>query len=205
MDIMNTDTSASKTEILDAAARCFMELGVNVASIDDVAHRLGSTKGRIYHHFRSKDALVSAVRLCAVQFTHQAVGPVKDNTLPADENFRNMARAHIAAVLSHFAYCKVFINTLSGVTTKSLTPQEQVLQQEIRQATSAYENLYRDVLRAGMDAGLFQDRNVSITLHSVVTMLNAPAQWYVPGRPDNEEFQQTLIDQLADMALGSLR
>lgn len=200
-----TATASSRTEILDAAAQCFMELGVSVASIDDVARRLGSTKGRIYHHFRSKDALVSAVRLCAAQSIHQAVSPVKDNALPPDRNFHNMARAHIAAELTHFAYCKVFINTLSGVTAKSLTQQELALQQDVRHATGAYEDLYRDVLSAGMETGLFRKRHVSITLHSVITMLNAPAQWYVPGRSDGDGFQQTLIDQLADMALGSLR
>lgn len=205
MNITNVTASTSVSQILDASAQCFMELGVNVASIDDVAHRLGSTKGRIYHHFKSKDALVSAVRLSAAQFVHQAVEPVKDTTLPPDQNFHAMARAHIAAVLDHFAYCKVFINTLSGVTSKSLTPQEQALQAKVKQATSAYENLYRDVLTDGMKAGLFADRTVSVALHSVITMMNAPAQWYAPSSQPDEMFRALVVDQLAGMALNSLR
>lgn len=43
-----------KQEILHMAAECFMEQGFHATSIDDVARRLGATKGRIYHHYPSK-------------------------------------------------------------------------------------------------------------------------------------------------------
>ena len=52
---------SSTVDILMAAADCFMERGYSATSVDDVARRLGATKGRIYHHFPSKSALFAGV------------------------------------------------------------------------------------------------------------------------------------------------
>ncbi|MGD9915173.1 MAG: TetR/AcrR family transcriptional regulator [Rhizobiaceae bacterium] len=48
---------SSRADILRTAALCFMERGYYATSIDDVARKLGATKGRIYHHFPSKGDL----------------------------------------------------------------------------------------------------------------------------------------------------
>ena len=45
---------ASHDQILQAAAEWFMEFGCAATTIDAVAQRLGATKGRSYHHYRSK-------------------------------------------------------------------------------------------------------------------------------------------------------
>ena len=43
------DDGMGNIELLTAAAECFMEQGFHASSIDDVARRLGATKGRVYH------------------------------------------------------------------------------------------------------------------------------------------------------------
>ena len=60
-DIKALNAHEPRFEILEAAAACFEERGFASTSIDDVARRLGSTKGRIYHHFSSKTDLFAAV------------------------------------------------------------------------------------------------------------------------------------------------
>src|SRR4051812_50087924 len=58
--------SESRDEILRAAAELFMEFGYAATSIDAVAERLGATKGRIYHHYRSKADLFLDVQMAAM-------------------------------------------------------------------------------------------------------------------------------------------
>ena len=53
----------SRDEILQAAAELFMAYGYTATSIDAVAERLGATKGRIYHHWRSKADLYFDVQV----------------------------------------------------------------------------------------------------------------------------------------------
>ncbi len=55
----NRTDSTGNVVILETAAQCFMEQGFATTSIDDVARRMGSTKGRIYHYYSSKTDLFS--------------------------------------------------------------------------------------------------------------------------------------------------
>lgn len=50
-----------RERIVWAAKRVFLELGLDAASMDDVAARAGTTKPTVYAHFKSKDELFSAV------------------------------------------------------------------------------------------------------------------------------------------------
>ena len=47
-----------KEAILDAALATFSDLGYNQATLNDVADRLGVTKGCLYHYFESKEKLL---------------------------------------------------------------------------------------------------------------------------------------------------
>jgi len=51
----------TRARLLDAAARVFAAKGYRGASVDDVAHAAGLTKGAVYDHFRNKDALYLAL------------------------------------------------------------------------------------------------------------------------------------------------
>lgn len=47
---------------MDAAARLFVERGVEAVSIADIAREAGVAKGLLYHYFASKDDLVAELR-----------------------------------------------------------------------------------------------------------------------------------------------
>lgn len=48
---------ATHRSLLDAAGRCFQKLGYPGATLDAISAEAGFTKGAIYWHFRSKEAL----------------------------------------------------------------------------------------------------------------------------------------------------
>ena len=52
---------AARARILDAAAVVFQAEGFERTTIDDIAERIGATKGRIYYYFRSKFDIYLAV------------------------------------------------------------------------------------------------------------------------------------------------
>ncbi|PKG32207.1 TetR/AcrR family transcriptional regulator [Methanoregula sp.] len=51
----------AKRRIIDAAMDVIAERGCNQMTIDDVAKRIGVTKGAVYWYFKSKEELVAAV------------------------------------------------------------------------------------------------------------------------------------------------
>lgn len=201
---MSNELSEAKSEILDAAAKCFMAMGSDVASIDDVAHSLGATKGRIYHHFSSKGALTSAVRIRATMFTLDAVKPVIDSQKTPSENFHAMAYTHVLTVLETLPYHKVVLQHSGLKTAKSTTAHERDLLTEIHTLRGQYEDLFRTVLKAGMQQQEFRQQNLSIALHGVLLLLNSSVFWYIPRDKEPKAICHDVAKQLANMALAAL-
>ena len=67
---------ASHDQILQAAVEWLMEFGYAATKIDAVAQRLGATKGRIYHHDRSKADLYFDVQVAAMGRVTEAIEPI---------------------------------------------------------------------------------------------------------------------------------
>ena len=51
----------SRHSILESAARVFDERGYDAASTNDILARTGLTRGALYHHFPSKEAIAVAL------------------------------------------------------------------------------------------------------------------------------------------------
>ena len=72
-----------RSEILDAALRCFDRLGITRTTIDDIRAESGASTGSIYHQFTSKDEIladiycraVSAYRDGLIRALRTAAGP----------------------------------------------------------------------------------------------------------------------------------
>lgn len=196
---------ASKSAILDAAAVVFMQRGADVASIDDVARHLGATKGRIYHHFPSKGALLAEVCLRAADFAYRAVAPVINPARAPEDNLRNMTLTHVPTVMRTLPYHKVILQAFLGMGQKSTTAKERELLRQIQRERDRYEGLFRAVIEHGMQTGAFRNQNSSIALHSVLLLINAPVFWYSPRINEPEGFAETVATQIADMAVQALR
>lgn len=56
-------TSKRRRDILDASLRCFMEHGIEAATIEQIREASGASSGSIYHHFGSKQAIAIALYL----------------------------------------------------------------------------------------------------------------------------------------------
>jgi TetR/AcrR family transcriptional regulator len=64
------DVESSRTSILEAASRLFLERGYAGTSMSEVAKASGVTKSLIHHHFGTKDALWQAVKRACFETYH---------------------------------------------------------------------------------------------------------------------------------------
>ena len=55
------DVLATRTALLDAAERVFLQRGVSRTSLADIAQAAGVTRGALYWHFKDKAALFGAM------------------------------------------------------------------------------------------------------------------------------------------------
>ena len=116
-----------------------------------------------------------------------------------------MARAHVIAMIRELDFHRVVVETMRSDGVGATTAYERKLVDEIRELQASYEDLFRAVLEAGMAQGSLRAQNVSVAMHSVLMLLNAPVYWYKPRPGETASDIAAIADQVADMALGAVR
>lgn len=79
-------SETTRQKILDAAIDVFSEVGYAPAGLGEVIARAGMTKGALYHHFDSKEALATAIIEQGANLTRDAFRHVCQSSSPALEN-----------------------------------------------------------------------------------------------------------------------
>lgn len=193
----NRIDDSSRTDILKAAATCFMERGYAAASIDEVARSLGATKGRIYHHFPSKADLFAAVFRSGMDMNFAAIAPFRAATGPALARWKKMAHVHVVQMITTKPFQRaVWIGVemhLRGATTPA---QREVFNELIRMRTD-YGNEFRAVMLEAREEGDMRFTDLSITNQLMFMTLNSPIFWYSPRpgetRADIERIAQDVV------------
>ena len=197
---------ASSGEILQAAAELFMAFGYAATSIDAVAERLGATKGRIYHHYRSKADLYFDVQVAAMTRVMSAVEPIARQPGSALQRLSAMALCHAQILLSELPMQKVAVQGLERqLLGNSLgnTPASQRLQAVIL-LRDDYERLFAEVIDDGIREGVFVDLPPRLATKPFFGVLNWATVWYSPRRLQSAEAIDNLARTLADFALRGL-
>jgi AcrR family transcriptional regulator len=79
-------SETTRQKILDAAIDLFSEVGYAAAGLGEIIERAGMTKGALYHHFDSKEALATAIIEQGTSLTRNAFRQVCESSAPALEN-----------------------------------------------------------------------------------------------------------------------
>jgi len=158
-------SEATRQKILDAAIDLFSEVGYAAAGLGEIIERAGMTKGALYHHFDSKDALATAIIEQGTHLTRDAFHHVCQSSSPALEN------------LIH----GVFLVTDLLVTDKTARTAEQLTRglAEFNSAAAQVWNSRLDAMttqarRASTEGDLREDLDPYVVSESILnTMLGA--------------------------------
>lgn len=194
----------ARADILRAAATCFMERGYTETSIDDVAHALGATKGRIYHHFRSKADLFASVFRAGMEMNYAAVEPYR--TLPgrASVRWRRMAMAHAMQMIVTRPFQRTVWLGVEMHLRGATTPQQREVMADLIRLRSDYSAIFREVIVKAREEGDFDFGSVSITNQLMFMTLNSPIFWYAPRAGETRADLEELAEQVVTCAWRGL-
>ena len=195
---------SSRADILQAAATCFTERGYAQTSIDDVARRLGATKGRIYHHYPSKADLFADVFRTGMDMNFAAVSAVRGMTGTAVERWLPMARAHARQMIETRPFQRAVWEGVEMHLKGATTPEQRDEFERLVQYRTEYGMIFRDILREGHDVGLFRFDNLSIANQMMFMTLNSPIFWYTPRPGEIAADVTRIIEQVVVCALRGL-
>lgn len=175
-----TEPTDSRFEIVAAAAECFMRRGYDKTTIDDIADALGATKGRVYHHFRSKSAIFFAVYREAMRHCFEAADQIVDLPLPAIDRLTRLCEAHAMVMMTRTSFQRGIKQGLEIQMRGPSTEQERAVFQELQGLRDRYEALFRRVLAEGNRDGSLSAPDPALAGRVLLGALNALPDWYRP-------------------------
>jgi len=181
-------------DILEAFTRHIAEIGYDGVNFGLVAKELGVSKGTIVHHFGTKDRILAALhesymtrRLAELDYMLDAL----------DDPAEQLAAALHAFMLYHVedrAATVAFQREVVRLAHEESMAEGAKLRQQ-------YFERVRDVIQAGVDAGVF--RSVDPTVDAF--LMFGSAQWaWTWFRPDGDQPIEAVGQALVDLVLGSL-
>ncbi|WP_244435504.1 TetR/AcrR family transcriptional regulator [Martelella sp. AD-3] len=195
----------SVVEILDCAALCFTEMGFQGTSIDDVARRLGATKGRIYHYFRSKTDLFFDVHREGMRRLMDAVTAAKRDDGTGREKLQRMLEAHALTMMQNIAYEAVVVQGVHMHRLTATTPEQRISLDEIMDIRHRFEQLFADVFREGQaDGSIRRDADVSLAVKGMLGAVNWMTIWYRPRSGESPEQQRAMARSVAALQIGGI-
>jgi TetR/AcrR family transcriptional regulator, cholesterol catabolism regulator len=164
-----------KKEIVRAAARIFFQKGYTLASMDDIAAELGSTKGMIYHYFKSKSEIVFSL-FCGVQ----------DEAKLRFEQLQEASETPREALHCIIEYCAWRVMedewrcafVMASELNQALSEAELVIVQDKARSSS---EVVRRVMEAGIAQGQFVQGHPRVLARLSLNAVLQTAQWFHPG------------------------
>lgn len=181
-----------RTAILAAAAEQFVQYGFAATSMDGIADALGSTKGRIYHYYRSKTEVFLDVVLHGM---HELLAMIEPRAKAADatawERMSRMTRKHALCMMQESNPQRVAVQLVQYRHMPELTAHARTTR-KIIDLRRAYEQYFVDVLKEGITSGEFLPQDPSLATKALLGSLNWIPMWFSPERSEND------IDHIAD-------
>jgi AcrR family transcriptional regulator len=182
-----------RDQILQVAVSLFIEQGYDATSVAQLADRLGVTKSALYHHFTSKEELLSLA-------LEQALGGL-EAVLTTPDAATGTAAERLAAVLR--GAVRVLAVRLPAVTLLLRVRGNSGTERAALARRRAFDRKVTALVRAAQDEGSVRaDIDAPVATRLVFGMVNSLIEWYRPTGPEGAD--QLATDVLA-VALDGLR
>jgi AcrR family transcriptional regulator len=168
------------------------ERGLASLTMQDIADRLGLTKGNLYYYFKDKPDLLYRCHLACMSVSLAALRRNRWRRRPPGERLRVVLREHIHAIADE-VYGAVMLTDL-----ESLSPLQRRRYVALR---DRFERGIRALIREGVERGDFKRIDVRLAGFAILGAINWIPKWY---HPSGELSSAEVADAFADFLVGAL-
>ncbi|WAP70184.1 TetR/AcrR family transcriptional regulator [Jiella pelagia] len=176
--IRGGEDAAFRRRIISAAAEIFAERGFAAASIDEVARRLGATKGLVYHRYRSKGELLADVCESGLKSLRESLEAVIGHNERAVTRLTGAANLHASEVLTNLFLHRTLAEATSGMAVSTLNGNEAEMIAGIAEQRRRYDAIFVQLIAETVEQhDLPAGRDTAMLGRLFVTALDAPILW----------------------------
>jgi AcrR family transcriptional regulator len=184
--------------VLRRAIELFNRQGYDATSINDLAVELGVTKSALYHHFDSKEAILSAALDEALEGLSSAVAAAADAT--RDERAYDRLHATVEAAV------RILVSHLPAVTLLLRVRGNSPLELAALERRRHIDEQLATVVKQAVDEGdLRADVDPDVISRLVFGTVNSLVDWYRPGGSIPPETLASAVTSVLFQGLRSAR
>ena len=143
--------------------------------------------GSLYYHFPSKQQILFDNVVLTMDAFLEGLRRILEADVSPEARLRAAVRFH---VLLHIDRQSESFISHAELRSLSATNYRRIMVKR-----DSYERMWRDLLSAGVDAGVFQIADVALTTIAILTMCSCVADWFAPGgRLSREEVTRHYLD-----------
>ena len=166
----------TKQKMLNKARALFWSKGYDSTSMRDLAKAYNCKPANIYNFFSKKEDILYEVLLEEME---QILHPIKhfenDVTTHPVQQLRAVIESHLKITLSYRRSAKLLFDVgLDQLSKKN--------RKEIVALRDAYDRIIRNIIRRGIDAGVFQKVNEKLAGFMIASMITRSRLWYHPKK-----------------------
>lgn len=170
----NGSRSSRRAQLLAIAAQLFATRGYTQTTVRDIADEAGILSGSLYHHFDSKEAMLSEILRGFLEGLHEGFVEVVARQESPQETFDGLVRSSFKAIHEQPHAVALYQNEYPLMA--NLPGFEFVTR-----TSRAIEALWMDVLTAGSRNGDFRPRlEMSIVYRLIRDAVWSSVKWYSP-------------------------
>jgi AcrR family transcriptional regulator len=182
---------ATRRRIVEAATTLFLARGYDAVPMSRVARAAGVTTPALYWHFRSKaDLYFEVIQGGYKAFFAELIARTEGHD--ASQRLRSYVRTFVEMQLRDREFALQFG---LGQLRAALPPDKQA---EIGHLQRTYDTYLKNILAQGVDEGVFDIADMSITTLAIHTMCEYVFAWFKPGRRLSVD---DVAERYADLAL----
>ncbi len=190
---MRTESPSMRENILAAAVQLFAEYGYHAAPLRDIARIAGIQAASIYHHYPNKQSLLVEIMETHMRHLNSKLEHILREYDDPLQRLHAMIASHIRL---HTSYKAEFF--IIDTEIRALEGENRVYILSLR---DKYESLLQDLLRDGMERGIFRQSDAKVSSYAIIAMCTEVATWF---RPDGRLSVQQVIDIYSQIIIQGL-
>ncbi len=177
----------TKVAILSTALPMIAQYGYSAVSMRQIAEAVGVNVSALYNHFPNKQQILLRLMVDHMDSLMAAWSAQDISGKTVAEQLEIFTRFHI-----RFNIEKPKAVFIAFMELRSLEPEgHRVIEKQRR----AYEDILRDIIRAGMDEGVFRASDAHVAAMSILGSLTGVNTWFkAGGRLSQKQIEDTYVD-----------
>lgn len=163
-------------QIFEVACRQFALKGFDGVSMRDIALECGISKATLYHYFPDKDSLLRPLAIGNTKSLFLHVASHDDPARPAVERLR-VFMVETAHFFEKYRWVWIAASNSFWSDPKLRARRERIAWRD------RYEQLMREILQAGVEAGEIRGVDVALAGRMLLGAVNWMGRWYDPKGP----------------------